>query len=131
MNEEQKKAADKKSLVETDGLAHRRLDVQRLHVLPVLLQQRDEEVDAYGAKDVSEWIDGGQWTVRTQHDVSKDLVVRHLNVTDSNTQAENLLQLVLDRRPDLVELVVEVLSVRDGSRELASYTEASATHDGL
>lgn len=31
---------------ETDGLAHRRLDVQRLDVLPVLLEQRDEEVDA-------------------------------------------------------------------------------------
>ena len=73
----------------------------------------------------------GQWTVRTQHDVSKDLVVRHLNVADSDTQAENLLQLELDRRPDLVELVVEVLSVRDGSGELASYTEGSATHDGL
>lgn len=30
---------------EAHGLAHRRLDVQALHVLPVLLEQRDEEVD--------------------------------------------------------------------------------------
>ena len=45
MNEEHKKAADKKSLVETDGLAHRRLDVQRLDVLPVLLEERHQEVD--------------------------------------------------------------------------------------
>ena len=33
-------------LVQTDGLAHRRLDVERLDVLPVLLEQGDEEVDA-------------------------------------------------------------------------------------
>ena len=32
---------------ETDGLAHRRLDVKGLDVLPVLLEQGDEEVDAY------------------------------------------------------------------------------------
>ena len=33
-------------LVQTDGLAHRRLDVERLDVLPILLEERDEEVDA-------------------------------------------------------------------------------------
>ena len=33
-------------LEETDGLAHGGLDVQRLDVLPVLLEQGDEEVDA-------------------------------------------------------------------------------------
>jgi hypothetical protein len=32
-------------LEETDGLAHRRLQVERLDVLPVLLEQRDKEVD--------------------------------------------------------------------------------------
>ena len=37
-------------LVEADCLAHRRLDVQRLDVLPVFLEQRDEEVDALGAE---------------------------------------------------------------------------------
>ena len=31
---------------QTDRLAHRGLDVQRLDVLPVLLEQGDEEVDA-------------------------------------------------------------------------------------
>lgn len=34
-------------LEKTDRLAHRRLDVQRLHVLPVLLEKRYKEVDAY------------------------------------------------------------------------------------
>ena len=38
---------NKSPLEETDRLAHRRLDVQRLDVLPVLLEQRDEEVDAW------------------------------------------------------------------------------------
>ena len=37
---------NEKRLVQTDGLAHRRLDVERLDVLPVLLEQGDEEVDA-------------------------------------------------------------------------------------
>lgn len=37
---------DETRLEETDGLAHRGLDVQRLDVLPVLLQEGDEEVDA-------------------------------------------------------------------------------------
>ena len=42
-----REAADEAGrLVETDRLAHRRLDVQRLDVLPVLLEQGDEEVDA-------------------------------------------------------------------------------------
>jgi len=33
-------------LVKTDRLAHCALDVERLDVLPVLLEERDEEVDA-------------------------------------------------------------------------------------
>ena len=36
----------RKRLVETDRLAHGGLNVERLDVLPVLLEQRDEEVDA-------------------------------------------------------------------------------------
>ena len=97
MNEKQKKAADKKFLVKTDGLAHRRPNVQRRHVLPGLLPQRDEKVDAYVLKNVSEGRDVVQCLVRTQHDVSKDLVVHHLNVADSNTQAKNLLHPERDR----------------------------------
>ena len=47
-----------KELEQTDRLAHRRFNVQRFDVLPVLFQKGDEEVDAYVAKDVNEWIDG-------------------------------------------------------------------------
>ena len=34
-------------LVETDRLAHGGLDVERLDVLPVLLEQGDQEVNSY------------------------------------------------------------------------------------
>jgi len=51
-------------LEETLGLAHRRLQVERLDVLPVLLEKRDQEVDG-------------------QHGISKNLFVAHLNVAYS------------------------------------------------
>ena len=41
-----------KRLVETNGLAHRRLDVKRLDVLPVLLEQGDQEVDSYKLRSI-------------------------------------------------------------------------------
>lgn len=34
-------------LEETNGFAHCALDVQRLNILPVLLEKRNEEVNAY------------------------------------------------------------------------------------
>ena len=60
---------------------------------------------------------------RTQHDVTEDLVLSHLDVADSDTKAENLLQLELDGRADLSELVAQVLGVRDGGGELAGWEE--------
>jgi len=96
-----------RGLEETDGLAHRRLDVQRLDVLPVLLQEGHEEVDA-------------------KHDVSENLILGHLDVSDGNTEAENLLELELDRAAHLGELVVKVLGVRDGGRELSGLGETGA-----
>ena len=42
-------------------------------------------------------------------------------MADGDTQAENLLELELDRRANLGELVVKVLGVRHGRRELAGY----------
>ena len=38
-------------LEETDGLAHGGLDVKGLDVLPVFLQEGNEEVDAYQVMD--------------------------------------------------------------------------------
>lgn len=40
------------SLVQAHGLSHRRLDVEGTDVLPVLLQERDEEVDSHLDVDV-------------------------------------------------------------------------------
>ena len=60
-------------------------------------------------------------TGRTKHDVGEDLVVVHLDVADGDTQAEDLLQLELDGRADLSELVAQVLSVRDGGGALAGW----------
>ncbi len=60
----------------------------------------------------------------TKHDVGKDLVIVHLDVANGDTQAEDLLQLELDGRADLSELVLEILCVRDRGRELASCRSA-------
>lgn len=66
---------------------------------------------------------------RTQHDVGEDLVVGHLDVADGDTQAKNLLELELDRRADLGDLVRKVLSVGDGRGELASCGEGQYPSD--
>lgn len=98
-------------LEQADGLAHGRLDVEGLDVLPVLLQQGDEEVDG-------------------QHDVGEELVVGHLDVADGNTQAEHLLKLELDGALDLGDLLLEVLGVGDGGGELAGLGETWAKETG-
>lgn len=91
-------------LEETEGLAHSRLEVERLDVLPVLLEQRDQEVDG-------------------QHDVSNQLVLSHLDVANSNTQAKNLLELELDGGTDFIGLDGQVIVVRHSSGELADLVE--------
>ena len=59
----------------------------------------------------------------TQHDVAENLVLSHLDMADSDTQAEHLLKLELDGRTNLSELVAQVLGVRDGGGELAGWEE--------
>ena len=85
-------------------LTHGGLQVQRLDVLPVLFQQRNKEVDG-------------------QHDVRDQLIFSHTEVTDSNTETENLLQLELDGGTELVGLIGQGIVVRDGSRELTDLVE--------
>jgi hypothetical protein len=98
-------------LVEALGGAHGGLDGQGAHVLPSLLQERDEVVDG-------------------QHDVTNQLVLGHANVANGDTHAEHLLQLELDGGLDLVHLVVEVLSVRDGRGELSGLGETRSEETG-
>jgi hypothetical protein len=57
--------------------------------------------------------------VHTQHDIAQNLVIVHLDVADSNAQAQDLLELELDRRPYFRQLVAQVLCMSDGSRELS------------
>lgn len=64
-------------------------------------------------------LQGNKNRERTKHDVSENLILSHLDVTDGNAQAEHLLELELDGRANIVELVRQVLSVRDRRRELA------------
>jgi hypothetical protein len=94
-------------LVETLGRAHGGLDGQGAHVLPSLLKQRDEVVDG-------------------QHDVANKLVLGHADVANSDTHAQNLLQLELDGGLDVVHLLGKVLVVGNGGRELSGLGETGS-----
>jgi hypothetical protein len=89
------------TLVQTLRRRHGRLDRQAAHVLPTLLQQRDEVIDG-------------------KHDVANQLILGHANIAHSDSHAQHLLQLELDGRLDLCDLDVEVVGVGDGGGELAS-----------
>ena len=52
--------------------------------------------------------------------------MRPLDVVGGDARAENLLQLELDRRADLAQLIREVLGVKRGRGELASCGAGSA-----
>jgi len=98
-------------LVQALGRAHGSLDGQGAHVLPSLLQQRDEVVDG-------------------QHDVTNQLILSHADVTNSDTHAQNLLQLEFDGGLDVVHLVGEVLGVGNGCRELSGLGETGTEETG-
>lgn len=73
----------------------------------LFLQKRDQEVDG-------------------QHGILHDLVLVHVDVTNGNTEAKDLLELELDGRSDLVDFSAQVFSVGDGGREFASLGETGA-----
>lgn len=89
-------------LVEALGRRHGSLDSQASNVLPALLEQRDEVVNG-------------------QHDVTNQLILSHLDVANSDTHAQHLLQLELDGRLDFGDLGGKIFGVRDRGRELAGY----------
>lgn len=64
-------------LVDPDGLAHSALQIEALDILPVLLEERHKEVDSHLSVDV-------------------DIPLRHANMRNAHTHAENLLELELD-----------------------------------
>ena len=88
-------------LVEPLDGAHGGLDVETLHVLPVLLQQRHEEVHG-------------------EVDVLDELLLRHLHVPDGDAEAEYLLHLELDGGLEVKHLLGQVVAVSHQGGELAS-----------
>ena len=88
-------------LVEPLDGAHGGLDVETLHVLPVLLQQRHEEVHG-------------------EVDVLDELLLRHLHVPDGDAEAEHLLHLELDGGLEVQNLLGQVVAVSHQGGELAS-----------
>merc|ERR1719166_598896 len=88
------------ALVQSLNGSHGGLDVQTLDVLPVLLQQRHQEVH-------------GQVNVLDQ------FLFSHANIADSDTQAENLLHLELDGGLQVQGLGLQVVAVGDQGGEFS------------
>ncbi len=101
-------------LVDTVGSAHGALDVERLDVLPILLQERNQEI-------------------HSQLDVELEFGGLLLNVTDSGVQADNLLKLELDGGLHLIDLLVETSLVINEGGEFASLVQSRSkkTRDQL
>merc|ERR1712066_1101668 len=83
-----------KFLEEVKNGPHGGLDVQGLDVLPVLLQERHEEVHG-------------------QVDVLDELLLGHPDVADSHGQTEDLLHLELDGGLQVHDLGLQVVAVSD------------------
>jgi len=98
-------------LVQSLGLAHGGLDVQRLDVLPVLLEQGHEEVDG-------------------QVEVLDQLILAHSHVTDGNGQAEDLLHLELDGALEFGNLVHHVFRVGEQSGEFTRLGKTGTQQSG-
>jgi len=101
----------KRDLVEADGFAHTGLDEERLDILPVLFEERNQKVDR-------------------KHDVAKKLILSHLDMTNSDAEAEDLLQLELDGGFKFIGLLNKVVGMVDWGRELSSLVEAWAEETG-
>jgi len=85
--------------------------VEGLDVLPVLLQQGHEEVHG-------------------QVDVLSQFLLGHLNVSNGNVQAENLLHLELDGGLQVEHLCLDVIGVGDQGGELARLVKSGSQQPG-
>jgi len=79
--------------------------------LPSLLQQRNQVVDS-------------------KHDISNQLILSHANISNSNAQAENLLELKLDGALDVGDLLGQIFRVGNGSGELSGFGQTGAEKTG-
>jgi len=94
-------------LVNALGFAHRRLDVQNLHILPILLQKRHKEVH------------------RLQN-IAHQLLLRQIHVTNGNAHAKHLLQLELHCARQVVHFRLHVVVVRNWRREFTRLIQSWA-----
>ena len=91
-------------LVEPLSGSHGRLDVQGTDVLPILLQQRNKEVDA-------------------ERDVRDQLILGHVDVPDRDSQTKNLLHLELDGCLHFLDLSSHGLAVSQHRWKLSSFVQ--------
>jgi len=91
--------------VDSMWLSHRALDVQRLDVLPILLEERYEEVDGEG-------------------DVGDELILGVLDVAHGDSQAQHLLQLELDSASHHRHLGLHILVGSQQGWELTGFVQA-------
>jgi len=91
-------------LVESLWWRHRCLDGQAANILPSLFQERDK-------------------VVNSQHDVGDQLILGHLNVSDSDTHTQDLLQLEFDGGLDFIDLGAEIFVVGNWGWEFTSLGE--------
>lgn len=75
-------------------------------------------------------LEEGNQEVDGHHDVGEELILGHLDVADSDTQAEDLLELELDGGTDLVGLLANVIGVGDGGGELTGLVETRSQKTG-
>ena len=99
------------STEELEGLAHGGLDVDRLEIVPSLLEERGEEVDAHA-------------------DVLSELLLSHLLVADADGEAGDLLELELDGSAGVVDLGSQVLVVSDDLGEHTNTVEDGSEDGG-
>lgn len=89
--------------------------------IPYLLSSRYEGLRSGNRKPISELAELEGMT---------NLGFSHLDVGDSNTHAQDLFQLELDRRPNLKDLVLYLVLVSDEGRELAGLVQPRAKETG-
>jgi hypothetical protein len=104
---------NKSNSLEVDllGRAHGGLDVKHLDVLPVLLQQRDKEVNS-------------------ELHVKAYLDVGHGDVGNGKGHAHNLLHLELDGGLDNIDLILDVVVIVKKGRELTSLGKPGSEDTG-
>jgi len=98
-------------LVDTDGRTHGGLQVEHANILPVLLQQGHEEVDAHLS-------------------VLEDLLLLHFTVANGHSHAQNLLQLELHHSLGLHHLGLQGFLVGHKSRKLSGLVQTRAEQPG-